>query len=188
MAVEDRIKRIRNLRGLTQKGLGLAIGYDDNTADVRVAQYESGTRTPKDDTLRKIAEVLNVNYRAIYEPTLYAVEDVMYTLFELDEHYKGMQIYDVTDNSDPTLSEEHKAVSFNTHLLDAFLAECQQRKKPCRWNHQQGRVYGVEIELAADGREQPLKTVAQAVSHYSKIHTSQKSCYQIAITGKKESP
>jgi hypothetical protein len=57
--------------------------------------------------LKKIAEVLDVNYRAIYEPTLYAAEDVMHTLFELDEHYDMMQIYDVTGNSDPTLPEEH---------------------------------------------------------------------------------
>lgn len=129
MAIGDRIKRIRNVRGLTQKELGLAIGFDDKTADVRIAQYESGTRTPKEDMLKQIAEALNVNYRAIYEPTLYAAEDVMYTLFELDEHYNMMQIYDVTDNSDPTLPEEHKAVSFNTHLLDDFLTEWQQRKK-----------------------------------------------------------
>lgn len=129
MAVGDRIKRIRNLRGLTQKELGLAIGYDDNTADVRVAQYESGTRTPKEDTLRKIADVLDVNYRAIYEPTLYAAEDVMYTLFELDEHYAGTSIYEVEDKSDPYYTEKHMAVSFNVKILDDFLAEWQQRKK-----------------------------------------------------------
>lgn len=129
MAVGDRIKRIRNVRGLTQKELGLAIGFDDKTADVRIAQYESGTRTPKEDMLKQIAEALNVNYRAIYESTLYAAEDVMYTLFELDEHYDMMQIYDVTDNSDLTLPEEHKAISFNNHLLDDFLREWQLRKQ-----------------------------------------------------------
>lgn len=129
MAVGDRIKRIRNVRGLTQKELGFAIGFDDKTADVRVAQYESGTRTPKEDMLKKIAAALDVNYRAIYEPTLYAAEDVMYTLFELDEHYNGMQIYDVTDNSDLNYPEEHKAISFNNHLLDDFLKEWQLRKQ-----------------------------------------------------------
>ncbi|MDR1564006.1 MAG: helix-turn-helix domain-containing protein [Oscillospiraceae bacterium] len=129
MAVGDRIKRIRNFRGLTQKELGVALGYDDNTADVRVAQYESGTRTPKEDTLKKIAEVLGVNYRAIYEPTLYAAEDVMYTLFELDEHYGDLHIHTVEDISDPLDPQTHKAVTFNSHLLDNFLSEWQQRKK-----------------------------------------------------------
>jgi transcriptional regulator with XRE-family HTH domain len=122
MAVSDRIKRIRNMRGLTQKELGLALGFEENTADVRIAQYESGTRTPKEDALKKIAEILDVNYRAIYEPTLYAAEDVMYTLFELDEHYSDMQIHEI-DNSN------HLAVSFGSKLIDDLLREWQQRKK-----------------------------------------------------------
>ena len=84
MAVGDRIKRARNLRGMTQKELGIAIGFEEKSADIRIAQYESNTRTPKEELLHKIAEVLDVNYRSLYEPTLYAAEDVMYTLFELE--------------------------------------------------------------------------------------------------------
>jgi len=129
MAIGERIKRIRNFRNFTQMGLGLALGFDENTADVRVAQYESNTRTPKEDMLRKIAGVLDVNYRSIYEPMLYAAEDVMYTLFELDEQYNHLQIFDVTDDSDPYAPEPRKAVSFNSHLLDDFMAEWQERKK-----------------------------------------------------------
>jgi len=129
MAVGDRIKRVRNFRGMTQKELGLALGYAENTADVRIAQYESGTRTPKEGTLRKISEVLDVNYRSLYEPSLYAAEDIMFTLFELDEHYGGTTIYDVDDNSDPYFPLHQKAVAFNSRLLDGFFAEWQQRKK-----------------------------------------------------------
>ena len=127
MAVGDRIKRVRNLRGMTQKELGLAVGFDNKTADIRIAQYESGTRTPKEDMLQKIATILDVNYRTLYEPTLYAAEDVMYTLFELDEHYPSMEIYDIPDDITP--STTHRTVGFGTRLLDEFLAEWQQRKK-----------------------------------------------------------
>jgi len=119
MAVGDRIKRIRILRDLTQKELGLAVGFEENTADVRIAQYETGTRTPKEDMLKKIAAVLDVNFRAIYEPTLYAAEDVMYTLFELDEHY-DLSIHDF---------DGKKCVAFNYSLLDKFFAEWQVRKR-----------------------------------------------------------
>lgn len=128
MAVGDRIKRIRNMRGLTQKELGLALGFDDKAADVRVAQYESGTRTPKEDMLRKIAKTLDVNYRAIYEPTLYAAEDVMYTLFELDEHYP-IRLHEIVDDSDPDFTEQHIVVNFHTRLLDDFLKEWFLRKE-----------------------------------------------------------
>ena len=49
MAIGERIRFIRNLRGMTQKLLGTAIGFPEKTADIRLAQYESGTRTPKED-------------------------------------------------------------------------------------------------------------------------------------------
>ena len=128
MAIGERIKRTRNLRKLTQKELGLAVGFEDNTADVRIAQYESNTRTPKEDMLRKIADVLDVNYRSLYEPHLYAVEDVMYSLFELDEHY-SLRLHEIIDDSDPSFPKNHMAVNFHTPLLDEFLAEWQERKK-----------------------------------------------------------
>ena len=117
MAVGDRIKRARNLRGMTQKELGIAIGFEEKSADIRIAQYESNTRTPKEDLLRKIAEVLDVNYRSLYE---------------LDEHYPGTRLYEVTDTTDPDLPEKHMAVSFRYRLLDEFLKEWQLRKKQLR--------------------------------------------------------
>ena len=126
MAVGERIKRVRKMRGLTQKELGMAIGFEENTADVRIAQYESGTRTPKEDALRKIAEVLDVNYRSLYEPTLYAAEDVMYTLFELDEHY-SIRLLDTEEEEG--YSKKLVSVNFASTLLDGFLKEWQQRKK-----------------------------------------------------------
>ena len=46
---------------MTQRELGLAVGFDEKSADVRIAQYESNVRTPKEELLRKIAAVLDVN-------------------------------------------------------------------------------------------------------------------------------
>ena len=129
MAIGDRIKRVRNFRGMTQKELGIAVGLDEKSADIRIAQYESGTRTPKEDLLKKIADVLDVNYRSLYESNLYAAEDIMYALFELDEHYPRTSLYEVTDTSDPGSPEIHMALSFRNHLLDGFLKEWQLRKQ-----------------------------------------------------------
>lgn len=47
MILGERIKRIRTFRRLTQRELGLKLGYEERNADVRVAQYESGYRVPK---------------------------------------------------------------------------------------------------------------------------------------------
>lgn len=129
MAVGERIKRARNFRGMTQKELGVAIGFEEKSADIRIAQYESNTRTPKEELLRKIATVLDVNYRSLYEPTLYAAEDIMYTLFELDEHYPDTQLYEISDTIDSNLTETHMSISFRSCLLDDLLKEWQLRKK-----------------------------------------------------------
>lgn len=40
MTIGQRIKKIRNFRGMTQKQLGMLLGFGDN-GDVRIAQYES---------------------------------------------------------------------------------------------------------------------------------------------------
>ena len=55
MAIGERIRFFRNLRGMTQKYLGQVIGFPEKTADIRMAQYESGSRTPK-------AELTAVSY------------------------------------------------------------------------------------------------------------------------------
>ena len=47
MAIGERIRYIRKLRKMTQKELGTAVGFEEKNADIRMAQYESGTRSPK---------------------------------------------------------------------------------------------------------------------------------------------
>ena len=47
MAIGERIRFFRNLRGMTQKYLGQMVGFPEKTADIRMAQYESGSRSPK---------------------------------------------------------------------------------------------------------------------------------------------
>ncbi len=48
MAIGERIRFFRNLCGMTQKWLGQVVGFPQKTADIRMAQYESGSRTPKE--------------------------------------------------------------------------------------------------------------------------------------------
>jgi len=79
-----RIKYIRNQRGLTQKGLGILCGFPENSADVRIRQYESNTKSPKKDTLTVLAQVLKINYIAIENNDFSSTEDIMETLFWLD--------------------------------------------------------------------------------------------------------
>ena len=70
MATGERIKHFRNLRGMTMKYLGQEVGFSESTADVRLAQYESGSRTPKADLIEKLAEALEVSPRALAVPDI----------------------------------------------------------------------------------------------------------------------
>ena len=85
--IGKRIRFIRKKRNMTMKFLGIAAGLPENSADIRIAQYESGTRTPKADLLRKIADVLEVSPNALSVPDLDNVIGVMHTLFILEDLY-----------------------------------------------------------------------------------------------------
>lgn len=81
----------RNLRGMTQKLLGIQVGFPEKTADIRIAQYESGTRTPKEDLTHTFAEVLNVSPMALNVPDIDSEIGIMHTLFALED-LQGLKI------------------------------------------------------------------------------------------------
>lgn len=120
----DKIHRIRDFRGMTQKQLGMAVGFDEKSADVRIAQYESGTRTPKQALVELLAEALDVNPRFLADDEILGAEGVMMMLFELDEHYP-ISVEDCTDED----GNKRKGIIFGSILLNDFFAEWQRRKK-----------------------------------------------------------
>ena len=66
MTVGEKIKKIRTFRGMTQKELGLAVGFEEKGADNRIAQYETNYRVPKRELLDKIAQALRVESCLLY--------------------------------------------------------------------------------------------------------------------------
>ena len=87
MAIGERIRFIRNLRGMTQKFLGLQVGFSERTADIRMAQYESGSRTPKADLVEQLADALDVSTEALNVPNIDSYTGLMHTLFALEDLY-----------------------------------------------------------------------------------------------------
>lgn len=85
MAIGNRIRYIRNLRDLTQKELGVMIGFPERTADVRIAQYESETRVPKEDIVNKLAAALDVSPSVFKVPDIDTNVGLMHTLFALED-------------------------------------------------------------------------------------------------------
>ena len=70
MAIGERIGFFRKKRGMTQKYLGQKIGFPERSADVRMAQYEVGSRKPKEDVTNALAEALDVSPRALNVPDI----------------------------------------------------------------------------------------------------------------------
>ena len=91
MAIGERIRFFRNLCGMTQKYLGQVVGFPEKTADIRMAQYESGSRTPKTDLTNKLAEVFDISPQALTVPDIDSYNGLMHTLFTLEDLY-GLKI------------------------------------------------------------------------------------------------
>lgn len=89
MAIGERINFFRKLRGMTQKYLGMLMGYPERSSDVRIAQYESGSRTPKRDAVDELAEHLQVSPLALEVPNIDNDLSLMHTLFALED-IKGL--------------------------------------------------------------------------------------------------
>ena len=87
MAIGERIRFFRNLRGMTQKYLGQVVGFPKKTADIRMAQYESGSRTPKAELTENLAGALGVSPLALSVPDIDSYLGLMHTLFTLEDRY-----------------------------------------------------------------------------------------------------
>ena len=87
MAIGERIRFFRNLRGMTQKYLGQMVGFPEKTADIRMAQYESGSRSPKAELTENLAGVLGVSPLVLSVPDIDSYLGLMHTLFTLEDRY-----------------------------------------------------------------------------------------------------
>ena len=111
MAIGERIRFIRNLRGMTQKWLGQAVGFPQKTADIRMAQYESGSRTPKEDLVNALANVLEVSPLALNVPDIDSDLGLIHTLFAIEDLHgvraerQGNEVHIVFDGSKRTMNE-----------------------------------------------------------------------------------
>ena len=94
-SIGQRLKFVRRFRRLTQKELGLLMGYSEKTADVRIAQYEKNARTPNAETTAKLAEVLKVS-PVVFSPTICASrEDLLQSMYWLFLMKGGGDIYSI---------------------------------------------------------------------------------------------
>lgn len=80
MTVGDRIRKVRIMRGLTQKELGELIGLGND----RIRKYEANIRMPKYETLKEIANALNIGVSSLMNTNVETLGDVKALLLALD--------------------------------------------------------------------------------------------------------
>ena len=83
----ERMRYYRKQKGLTQQELGELLGFTVRNAEIRISQYETGKRFPKDDLLNEIAKALDVKKEILLLPDLSNKELVYQILLELKRMY-----------------------------------------------------------------------------------------------------
>ena len=126
MAIGERIRFFRNLRGMTQKYLGQVVGFPEKTADIRMAQYESGSRTPKAELTESLAGALGVSPLALSVPDIDSYLGLMHTLFAIEDIY-GMKI-DKLDDEVCIRLDKNRGTSYIS-LLERFTAWQKEAEK-----------------------------------------------------------
>ena len=137
MAIGERIHHFRLLRGFTQKYLGQQLGFSDSQADVRIAQYEKGARSPKEKYLNALADIFEVSPHALAVPDIDNYVGLMHTLFTLEDLY-GLHI-DEIDGELCLRLDKSKGTTVPFLCLICSMHAGTGRKTQIRRNHS-GRI------------------------------------------------
>lgn len=127
MTLGEKIRKYRQLKGLTQKELGEKIGFSSATADSRIRKYESNLMAPKDDIRGRLMEVLDVDASALSDVNIQSAEDIMQVLFLLEE-ICDMKIERTTEKTSLTFNNSNKDIALLISYLYAW--HTQKQKLP----------------------------------------------------------
>lgn len=106
-SIGGKIKRIRELRGLTPKNLGDSCGFSKTTADVRIAQYEKNKKVPREKALNIIAEALEIDDYALFDADMLPYNRMYHALFDIED-FHGLH---------PVKKEDGYYLEFSGHTI-----------------------------------------------------------------------
>ncbi len=98
---------------MAQRELGLKLRYEKRNTDVHIAQYESGYRVPKNNTLMEMAKILNINYIYFIGVTPGCAEGIMFTFLWLDEEDRStIHLFQLVRNPGKCNASDDKSVRY----------------------------------------------------------------------------
>lgn len=126
----SRIKKYRELRGLSQKKLGLLCGYTPSTAGVRIFQYEKNLRVPRGKALKEIAKALDIPEGTLFDADVLNKDTFYHILFELEDFYG---LHPVDRDGKLSLCFDKNALfsykEYNKSDCDSFLRDWYEMRK-----------------------------------------------------------
>ena len=131
MAIGERIHHFRLLRGFTQKYLGQQLGFSDSQADVRIAQYEKGARSPKEKYLNALADIFEVSPHALAVPDIDSYVGLMHTLFTLED-LTDFTLMRLTENSASGWTSPREPPTFLCLICSMHGRNRQKNSNPAR--------------------------------------------------------
>ena len=106
-SIGGKIKRIRELRGYTQKQLGIFCGFSQTSADVRIAQYEKNKKIPREKALNDIAGALGIDECALFDADMLPYDRMHHALFDMED-FHGLH---------PVKKEDGYYLEFSGHTI-----------------------------------------------------------------------
>ena len=127
MTVGEKIKKIRQLRGLTQVQLADLVGLPVG----RVKQYEINVRNPKPSQLEEFASALGVSIEFLTNHNTDTYNDIKHILLELEDTF-GLKLLEIDGQT---------VISFNDREMIQFLNDWKNAKQGSNANSETLKQY-----------------------------------------------
>ena len=121
--IGDRIKLMRTAYGITQYDLGIALGFDEKSAAIRIYQYESNYRAPKSDLIYALSDALHCSHYMLrgYGETI--MDNIMIDLLWMEEEHDSTDDIILKRPDQIQTPDEKPVMTYNPneiHSPDAF--------------------------------------------------------------------
>jgi len=175
MKLGNKIRKYRILNDMSQKELGMKVGFSAATADSRMRKYESDAMAPKADIRSKIAEALNIDLEAISDVEISSFADIMYVLFELEEQF-GLKIEKKDGKTSIAFDDSDK----DMETLISFLTAWKDKKDAASSGVDEEKQHDYEVwksHFVTDINDCYAKKEKEIADSYEKSVSSYKGTY-----------
>lgn len=143
----------------------MLVGFPERSADVRLAQYETGSRKPKAELTAALAQALDVAPQALDIPDIDSQIGLMHTLFALEDIY-GLTISETDGEVCLKISKDKgKAAEELLQMLTAWQEQAAKltTEEISREEYNQWRYNYLKFDTTQQWANVPSKELSDAL-------------------------